>query len=206
MFAAALSTCLAPPQGEGRRPSDTDGLFNPQSEESAMYQRILVPIDGSPTARRGLDEAIRLAKLTQGRLRVFHAIDDLSFALAVDAYGYAGDLLKVLRENGDRLLEEARDSAKTAGIGVETVLCDRRSGPVHELVAQEAATWPAALIVLGTHGRRGVGRAIMGSCAEHILRYAPVPVLLVRAPEAQSKPEAEKPLRVHLPTGALAFE
>jgi nucleotide-binding universal stress UspA family protein len=172
-----------------------------------MYQRILVPIDGSPTAQRGLDEAIRLAKLTQGRLRVLHAIDELSFAFAVDAYGYAGDLLKVLRENGDRLLGEAKASAKMAGVEADTVLCDRLSGPVHELVAQEAAKWPADLIVLGTHGRRGVGRAVMGSSAEHILRYAPVPVLLVRAPEIESKPEVEEePLRVRLPTGALAFE
>jgi len=171
-----------------------------------MYQRILVPIDGSPTAQRGLEEAIRLAKLTQGRLRVFHAIDDLSFAFAVDAYGYAGNLLKALRENGDRLLEQAQASAKMAGVEAEAVLCDRLSGPVHELVAQEAVKWPADLIVLGTHGRRGVGRAVMGSSAEHILRYAPVPVLLVRAPETESKPEVEEPLRVNLPTGALAFE
>lgn len=74
-----------------------------------MYQRILVPIDGSPTAQRGLVEAIRLAKLTQGRLRLIHVIDELSFALAMDAYaGYAGDWLNVLRENGGRLLEEAK--------------------------------------------------------------------------------------------------
>jgi nucleotide-binding universal stress UspA family protein len=173
-----------------------------------MYQRILVPVDGSPTSRRGVEEAIRLAKLTQGRLRLFHVIDELSFALAMDAYsGYAGDWLNVLRENGKRMLDEAGATAQAAGVEAEVVLCDSFSGSVHALVNAEAAKWPADLIVLGTHGRRGVGRVVMGSSAEQILRYAPVPVLLVRAPEIESKTEpAQAPTRVSLPTGALAFE
>jgi nucleotide-binding universal stress UspA family protein len=173
-----------------------------------MYQQILVPIDGSPTSRHGLDEAIRVAKLTQGRLRLLHVIDELSFALAMDAYaGYAGDWLNVLRENGRRLLDEAAATAQAAGIEADQVLCDSFAGSVHQVVNAEAAKWPADLIVLGTHGRRGVGRVVMGSSAEHILRYASVPVLLVRAPEGESKAEAvQAPASVSLPTGALAFE
>lgn len=54
------------------------------ASEAAMYQGILVPIDGSSTSRQGLDEAIRLARLAQGRLRLMHVIDELSFALAMD--------------------------------------------------------------------------------------------------------------------------
>jgi nucleotide-binding universal stress UspA family protein len=173
-----------------------------------MYQQILVPIDGSPTSRHGLDEAIRVAKLTHGRLRLLHVIDELSFALAMDAYaGYAGDWLNVLRENGGRLLDEAVATAQAAGIEADQVLCDSFAGSVHEVVNAEAAKWPADLIVLGTHGRRGVGRVVMGSSAEHILRYASVPVLLIRAPEGESKAEAvQAPTHVSLPTGALAFE
>jgi nucleotide-binding universal stress UspA family protein len=173
-----------------------------------MYQRILVPVDGSSTSNRGLEEAIRLATLTQGRLRLFHVIDELSFALAMDAYaGYAGDWLNVLRENGRCILDEAKATAQAAGVEAETVLCDSFAGSVHELVTGEAGKWPADLIVLGTHGRRGVGRVVMGSSAEHIVRYAPVPVLLVRAPETDSKAEpVAAPMRVSLPTGALAFE
>jgi len=173
-----------------------------------MYQRILVPVDGSSTSQRGLEEAVRLAKLTQGRLRLFHVIDELSFALAMDAYaGYAGDWLNVLRENGRRILDAAKTTAQAAGIEADAVLCDSFAGSVHELVNAEAAKWPADLIVLGTHGRRGVGRVVMGSSAEHILRYASVPVLLVRAPTVESKTDsAQPPARVSLPTGALAFE
>lgn len=173
-----------------------------------MYQRILVPIDGSATSKRGLEEAIRLAKLTQGQLRLFHVIDELSFALAMDAYaGYAGDWLKVLRENGKRILDEARATAQAASVEADVQLCDTFSGSVHEMVNAEAAKWPADLIVLGTHGRRGVGRVVMGSSAEHVLRYASVPVLLVRAPESETKAEpAATSTHVSLPSGALAFE
>jgi nucleotide-binding universal stress UspA family protein len=173
-----------------------------------MYQRILVPIDGSATSKRGLEEAIRLAKLTQGQIRLFHVIDELSFGLAMDAYaGYAGDWLKVLRANGNRILDEARATAQAAGVEADVQLCDSFSGSVHQMVNVEAAKWPADLIVLGTHGRRGIGRAVMGSSAEHVLRYATVPVLLVRAPETdtRSEPEATS-TRVSLPTGPLAFE
>ena len=147
-----------------------------------MYQRILVPIDGSATAQRGLEEAIALARLTQGRLRLLHVIDDLSFSLVMDAYaGSAGGWLDELRAAGLRLLEEARISANKAGVEAETMLCEKVSGVVHEQITAEATRWGADLIVLGTHGRRGVGRAVMGSSAENVLRLAKVPVLLVRA-------------------------
>ncbi|WP_162567079.1 MULTISPECIES: universal stress protein [unclassified Variovorax] len=174
-----------------------------------MYQRILVPVDGSPTSRRGLDEAIRLAKLTHGKLRLMHVVDELSFSLAMDAYaGYAGDWLGELRAGGARILEAARATVAAAGIEVDTVLHDTFRNSVHELVTAEAATWPADLIVVGTHGRRGVGRLVMGSSAEHILRSASVPVLLVRAPESADKPQASADGSTHvkLPSAALTME
>jgi nucleotide-binding universal stress UspA family protein len=209
MFAAGSSVSLAPDQIARSGGADT-GRISTQRQEQAMYQRILVPIDGSETSKRGLEEAIRLAKLTHGKLRLFHVIDELSFALAMDAYaGYAGDWLDVLRENGKRILDEARATAQAAGVEAEAELCDSFSGSVHQMVNAEAAKWPADLIVIGTHGRRGVGRVVMGSSAEHVLRYASVPVLLVRAPEAATQAEAAATAtatHVSLPTGALAFE
>ena len=173
-----------------------------------MYQRILVPVDGSPTSSRGLDEAISIARLTKGRLRLFHVIDELSFALAMDAYsGYAGNWLDVLREKGRSILEECRATAQAAGIEADVVLCDSFSGSVHDQVTAEAGKWHADLIVLGTHGRRGVGRLVMGSSAEFIVRYATVPVLLVRAPEVGTKSEAPATsTKLNLPSAALSFE
>lgn len=146
-----------------------------------MYRKILVPIDGSSTAERGLTEAIALARLTHGRLRLVHVVDELSFALAMDAYaGFAGDWIEQLRKDGKKLLEEAQGRAARDGVQADIVLCEAFRSPVHEQVIAEAFASNADLIVIGTHGRRGVGRWILGSSAEHILRTSPVPVLLVR--------------------------
>ncbi|WP_431273046.1 universal stress protein [Variovorax ureilyticus] len=155
-----------------------------------MYQQILVPVDGSATSMQGLEQAIGIARLTNGRIRLIHVVDELSFALATDAYaGYTGDWLSVLRENGNKLLQECLQKVEAADISVDTVLRDNLDGPVDELVTREASSWPADLIVLGTHGRRGAKRLFLGSSAENILRTSPVPVLLVRAPEGASHGE-----------------
>lgn len=168
-----------------------------------MYQRILVPIDGSTTSAKGLAEAIRLARTTGGRLRLVHVVDELSFALAMDPYtGYAGDWLKELRANAVSLLENARAEAAAEGVEADTVLRDSLKGAVHDQVLEEAEASRADLIVIGTHGRRGVGRWVMGSSAERIVREAPVPVLLVRAPEA-ARLEFE---RFTVPAGTLATQ
>ena len=169
-----------------------------------MYQRILVPVDGSSTSSHGLGEAIRLARLTQGRLRLIHVIDELSFALAMDAYsGQRGDWLHELRAAGTRLLEEGVARAASEGVEADSVLRDTFRSAVPDRVTQEAASWPADLIVLGTHGRRGLGRMVMGSSAELILRHASIPVLLVRAPEAHARAEAA---RFEMPSGFVASQ
>jgi nucleotide-binding universal stress UspA family protein len=178
-----------------------------------MYQRILVPVDGSPTSKHGLQEAIRMAKLTGGKLRLLHVVDDTSIALSFDAYaGYPSDWLERLRESGESLLADARAVATAEGVEVETALRDDFAVPVHELIVSEAGAWPADLIVLGTHGRRGIGRVMLGSSAENVLRRSPIPVLLVRSPEPAEKPAAAgekvsaKAVHVSLPSGALSVE
>ena len=153
-----------------------------------MYQRILVPIDGSPTAERGLAEAIKLGRLTGARLRLVHVVDELSFALSA-SQGMAtmtGDVLDMLREAGAEILAQGAAGVRAAGLQVDTVLKDSFAGRVSDLVIREAGAWPADLIVLGTHGRRGVGRLFLGSDAETIVRSAPVPVLLLRAAASTS--------------------
>ena len=151
----------------------------------ALYQRILVPIDGSPTSSRGLDEAIRIAQLTGGALRLIHVADEISVAFAMNAYaGVPGDWTERIRADGARLLEEAQSTVAAAGVVSEAVQVDNFSGAVHEKIVEEAGRWPADLIVIGTHGRRGIGRLVLGSSAENVLRSAPVPVLLVRGSES----------------------
>jgi nucleotide-binding universal stress UspA family protein len=151
-------------------------------QESTMYQKILVPVDGSPTSTRGLEEAIALGRLTGARLRLIHVIDELSFALSVgDGAAYTADLLNLLREGGAAILREAEARVRAAGLAVDSRFDDTFQGRVCDLVVAEAKRWGAELIVLGTHGRRGVGRVFMGSDAEGIVRSATVPVLLVRS-------------------------
>ncbi|MEP6789997.1 MAG: universal stress protein [Ramlibacter sp.] len=146
-----------------------------------MYQRILVPVDGSPTSSAGLAEAIKLAKLTGGRLQLVHVIDEMPMILGAEGYGsMATDLIGIMKEGGQTILDTARALAEKSGIQVEACLFDNLNGRLSEHVARQALQWKADLIVLGTHGRRGVERMVLGSGAEQILRSSPVPVLLVR--------------------------
>ncbi len=160
-----------------------------------MYQRILVPVDGSDTSNRGLDEAIKIASMTHGKLMLMHAIDDLSFSFALQtSIAYANDWQAFMRQDGEAILERARARAGAAGVEAEVTLSDRYARPVHERIADEANRWDADLIVIGTHGRRGLQRVLMGSAAEGVLRLATKPVLLVRSveTEAATRPMAQQ--------------
>ena len=151
-----------------------------------MYTHILVPVDGSPTSDLGLKEAVKLARLTGARLRLMHVVDQLVYSAGMEGFGaMTADLTPLLREGGEKILETAKAHVEASGVPVETALFDSFAGRVCDLVVAEAANWHADLIVLGTHGRRGVGRIFMGSDAEQIVRIAPTPVLLVRGGEPE---------------------
>jgi len=146
-----------------------------------MYQRILVPFDASPTAIQGLDEAIKLAKLAGGRLRLVHMAEVMKYATGFEtSASYVSEVIPLMMEAGRDILDLGRRRAESAGVPVETHLFESITTRLCELVVDEAKAWNADVIVLGTHGRRGVGRFLLGSDAEQILRVAPVPVLLVR--------------------------
>jgi nucleotide-binding universal stress UspA family protein len=81
------------------------------------------------------------------------------------------------------MLAEAQARVQSGGLEVDTVLKDGLAGRVADLVLDQAQAWGAELLVLGTHGRRGIGRVLMGSGAEQIIRLSPVPVLVIRSPE-----------------------
>ncbi|MDM0116330.1 universal stress protein [Variovorax sp. J22R133] len=152
-----------------------------------MYQRILVPIDGSSTSRQGLDEALRLARLSGGSVRLVHIVDQLKYVTGFETFSaYDSDLLPIMEEAGEQILQEGREIAKAAGIQAETLLFTSLADRVCDVVIEQAKVWKADLIVIGTHGRHGVGRLLLGSDAEQILRLSPVPVLLVRAPQADA--------------------
>ncbi len=145
------------------------------------YRHILVPMDGSNQSDRALDEAIALARLYGGSLRLLAVLDETKYVNGFEpALVVIDDVLpRVSREIG-ALLESAR--ARAAAKGVEAVIdvVEDDVGGVPETVCTRAAQWPADLVVVGTHGRRGLDRLLLGSVAEAILRHCPVPVLLVR--------------------------
>jgi nucleotide-binding universal stress UspA family protein len=146
-----------------------------------MYQRILVAIDGSTTSLRGLDEAIRLARVTGGTLLLVHIVDELKYVTGFETFAaYGSDLLPLMTKAGEEILQQGGERAAKAGVPVETVLYTSLAGRVCDIVVEQATAWGAELIVIGTHGRKGVGRVLMGSDAEQVLRLAPVPVLLVK--------------------------
>jgi len=150
-----------------------------------MYQRILVPIDGSPTSMQGLVEAIRLAKLTGGQLRLLHMVDALSLTMTMGAYGaFSGDVYDDMQKEGQKILEDGRQQALDAGVAADVVALEGVRSRLADLVLEQVKSWPADLVVLGTHGRRGVGRMLLGSDAEQVVRSCPVPVLLVRGSDA----------------------
>lgn len=154
-----------------------------------MYQRILVPIDGSATSTQGLDEAIRLAALTGASLRLIHVVDALSFATGFELYGvFSNDVYPLMKEAGEKVLEQGKARAQASGVTVDSLLFDNLTSRLSDAVVDQVKAWGADLIVIGTHGRRGVGRLLLGSDAEQIVRTAPVPVLLVRAPPDSSLP------------------
>ena len=146
-----------------------------------MYQRILVPIDGSATAERALQEAIKLAA---GKAQL-HLVYVLEAVYPLDAEGYAyidyEALQEAVRSTGERTLSQAAERVRRAGVTAETALLDVPGARTADVIDDEALNWKADLIVIGTHGRSGLSRLLLGSVAEGVVRGASVPVLLVRA-------------------------
>lgn len=142
-----------------------------------MFKRILVPVDGSETATKALVVATQLASQSGGQVLVAYYLDEVAYALGME---FAGNVMQVAREEAGKILAAALAQVKAAGVPGESQLLDAVGQRLGELVADEARRWGADLIVVGTHGRRGIGRALLGSGAEQVIRLAPVPTLVVR--------------------------
>jgi nucleotide-binding universal stress UspA family protein len=150
-----------------------------------MYQRILVPVDGSETATKAMITALQMARDSGGQVHLVHVVEGMT-PLAADPYGaYSGEVIEIMRQSGAKILEDALVVAKAAGVPADTELFDNFGERLAEVVADSATRFKADLIVVGTHGRRGLGRMMLGSGAEQIIRLAPVPVLVIRHDESK---------------------
>jgi nucleotide-binding universal stress UspA family protein len=146
-----------------------------------MYEHILVAIDGSSTSAKALDEAIQLARQLKSKLRLLHVVD--TAMIDVDNGGLLSmpEVTASLREGGSRLLKKSVAHAEAAGIVAESQLLETQGVTrVATEIVEDAKAWPADLIMLGTHGRRGFAHLLLGSIAEDVVRMATVPVLLIR--------------------------
>jgi nucleotide-binding universal stress UspA family protein len=146
-----------------------------------MFKRILVPVDGSETSTAALTAALQIAREAGGRVRVVHVLDELAY---VYGYDYGADVMRIAREQATKLTQQALELAGSAGVPCDSRLVEAPGQRLGDAVADAAQAWEADLVVVGTHGRRGVGRVLLGSGAEQVIRSAPVPVLVIRGAES----------------------
>ena len=149
-----------------------------------MYSRIMVAVDGSPQSDCALRHASGLAKGLSASLRIIHVVDmgllPYGPELGIDIEA----LINARHAAAEKTLAAARDSVQVPGFEVETQLLDTIAPTQHvaAAIAEAAASWSADLLVLGTHGRRGMERWLLGSVADGVARCSTVPVLLVPKP------------------------
>lgn len=146
-----------------------------------MYQRILVPLDGSDTADRGLTEAISLAKAFDASLVLLSVLEVYPMMMEMASTTTWEQIDADLREHHQRVLDQARARVQAAGLASESHLEDAAAARVCDVIVDQAREHRCDLIVMGTHGRRGIEHALVGSDAERVLRQAPCALLLVRA-------------------------
>jgi nucleotide-binding universal stress UspA family protein len=152
-----------------------------------MYKKILVAVDGSDTSNRALNAALQMAQESHGKVHMIHVVNELSYFSGHESYGaQLAEVIEIAQKAGNKILDDAVDAATVAGVAAERVYVERYGAGLGDIVSAAATRLGADLIVVGTHGRRGMGRLMLGSGAEQIIRYAPIPVLVVRSPDAKS--------------------
>jgi len=152
-----------------------------------MYQRILVPVDGSHTSTEGLREAIRIATNQRARLRLISVVDEYAVTQNFDGFLYTDDLIGTLRDSGKKAIKNALALVHKHDVRADASLYETMGGRVSDVILREAKKWKADLIVMGTHGRRGINRMMLGSDAEMVLRNTPIPVLMVRSSDRKKR-------------------
>jgi nucleotide-binding universal stress UspA family protein len=147
-----------------------------------MYKHILVAVDGSETSNLALKEAIKLAKEQQAELRLIHVVDETSAYMMIEGSYPIPEYQEALRKAGEKELADCAAMVRDTGVVFDTKLAvvETITQRVCDLINEEAKQWPADLIVIGTHGRRGFNHLLLGSVAEGVIRLATKPVLIIR--------------------------
>ncbi|UIF86004.1 universal stress protein [Cupriavidus sp. UYPR2.512] len=148
---------------------------------SMAYSKIVVAVDGSSTSDLALGEAIRVAAPGGATVLALYVVDTGTPMFDAGYYD-PSQLQKAFVESGQRALQAASQRLAAAGVAHETRLVTEAPvpGDMGASINEAARQWGADLLVIGTHGRRGVRRLVLGSVAEAVLRQSTMPVLLVR--------------------------
>jgi nucleotide-binding universal stress UspA family protein len=147
-----------------------------------MYQRILLAVDGSRSSDLALSQAIIIAKATGAEVKALFVVDDIDVYFEA-SYFNPKELVDNIITHGRKALDAASGRLSEAGVRNSVQLDEKPVSPgrISLTIVSEADAWNADLIVLGTHGRRGVRRLLMGSVSEGVLAKTSKPVLLVRS-------------------------
>ncbi len=144
-----------------------------------MYKSILVPLDGSEASQDGLAQAIEIARGDKSTLHLLHVIDSFPVMFEMSAQANFETMRQSLRSWSEGMLETARRKAAEQGVNAEVVVRELVTGRVSDSIVEVARDAACDLIVMGTHGRRGLRRMMLGSDAESVVRQCHTPVLLV---------------------------
>lgn len=142
-----------------------------------MDKRILVPVDGGTTSMNGLEKAIRLSRASGAKLRILHMVDSIAFSRDHSMFTATADKF---RESGRKSIKEVMARVRKQQVQADSRMVENLTGRAADTIVKEANKWRADAIMMGTHGRRGFNRLVLGSDAELVVRTASVPVLLVQ--------------------------
>ena len=144
-----------------------------------MFKHILVPVDGSATSLSAVSKAAELAKAFGSQVTAVYVLDPYPFTgVGADfAYGQA-QYLSAATAEANKALEDVNKAMENSGVTVKTLIGEGHA--VHEGIVRVGENIGADLIVMGSHGRRGLEKLVLGSVAQRVLQTAHVPVLVVR--------------------------
>jgi nucleotide-binding universal stress UspA family protein len=141
-----------------------------------MYAEILVPTDGSPASDAAIEHAIDLADRYDARLHALYVVDGAAYS-SLEAG--AEVVVEALESEGEEATGRVADAAADAGVECVTSV---RSGTAYRSIHDYVDEHDIDVVVMGTHGRKGLDRYLLGSVTERVVRTSDVPVLTVRQP------------------------
>lgn len=144
-----------------------------------MFKHILLPVDGSDTSLMAVDKASGLARAFGSTVTAIYVIDPYAFSgVGADfSYGQA-QYLGAAKAEGDAALQQSAAMLTAAGVTVSTAVIEAHA--IYRGILETASSVGADLIVMGSHGRRGLEKLVLGSVAAQVLAHAHLPILVVR--------------------------